>query len=232
MDAGNTAARGQLRRQLNALRRRNWELEVKNPIASAFLTSSGRESYCNALDIVCRALESELGVFGYIAEAGNLVCPSMTRHIWERCQVPDKTIFFPREVWGGAWGRALTEGATEISNGPFRVPPGHVPVVRAISVPLMQQGHAIGLFHLANKARHSHSTQGTVTLAGIRRGVRLSIADSGVGFDPQLARPKGGLGLLSMEERVRLAGGRMTITSQPGKGTRIDVRIPLPEASP
>ena len=55
----------------------------------------------------------------------------------------------------------------------------------------------------------------------------LLVEDTGTGFDPTWMRAKGGLGLISMQERARLIGGVMTIESAPGKGTRLHVRVPL-----
>jgi signal transduction histidine kinase len=57
------------------------------------------------------------------------------------------------------------------------------------------------------------------------------ITDNGVGFDPQAARSCGGLGLLSMEERIRLVGGTLAISSSPGQGTRVEARVPWPKAA-
>ncbi len=96
----------------------------------------------------------------------------------------------------------------------------------------LPQEVALSLYRLAqealdNLARHSRASRGTVTLAGSAREVRLSIADYGVGFDPGVARAGGGLGLIGMEERVRLVGGRLRVESHRGKGTRIEVYIPL-----
>ena len=54
----------------------------------------------------------------------------------------------------------------------------------------------------------------------------LTIRDSGVGFDTELKRSKG-LGLISMQERVKLMNGTISITSRPQYGTEIDVRVPL-----
>lgn len=65
-------------------------------------------------------------------------------------------------------------------------------------------------------------------MTGAEEAIRLSVADSGEGFLPDMAKGKGGLGIASMEERVRLVNGSMRITSAPGKGTRIDVHVPLP----
>ena len=57
-------------------------------------------------------------------------------------------------------------------------------------------------------------------LSGGADAVELRIADDGAGFDPRLADGKGGLGLVSMRERLRLVGGAIAIDSHPGAGTR------------
>ncbi len=80
---------------------------------------------------------------------------------------------------------------------------------------------------LRNLARHSRAAQGSVRLAATGAELELIIADDGVGFDSVAALARGGLGLVSMEERVRVAGGTLLMDSHPGKGTRIHVRVPL-----
>jgi two-component system sensor histidine kinase UhpB len=69
---------------------------------------------------------------------------------------------------------------------------------------------------------------------GVRREsgeIVLTVADDGRGFDVDLARHRAqvgeSLGLLGMEERAALAGGRIEIDSAPGKGTRVTLRIPV-----
>ncbi len=61
----------------------------------------------------------------------------------------------------------------------------------------------------------------------------LVIEDDGTGFDISLAKQKaqerGSYGLINMEERVHLDGGSLSIESVPGKGTRIQVTLPLQE---
>lgn len=81
---------------------------------------------------------------------------------------------------------------------------------------------------LRNVAKHSGARRATIVLAGVESGIRLTITDRGVSFNPETAKRKGGLGLLGMGERVRLLAGSLSIKSRPGDGTRIDVRIPLP----
>ena len=80
---------------------------------------------------------------------------------------------------------------------------------------------------LRNIAKHAQATNIRVVLSARKDGVRLRIEDTGDGFDLKEVKGKGGLGLISMEERVRLVGGRFTIKSQPGEGTTVEVFVPL-----
>jgi PAS domain S-box-containing protein len=80
---------------------------------------------------------------------------------------------------------------------------------------------------LRNAAKHSGAREVRVTLTGASRTIELYIADTGSGFDNTRIKENGGLGLVSMEERVRLLGGRFRITSQPRLGTRISASVPL-----
>jgi signal transduction histidine kinase len=81
---------------------------------------------------------------------------------------------------------------------------------------------------LYNVVKHSGAKHVTVELTAAGREMRLSISDDGRGFDLEAARAAAGLGLLSMRERVRVVHGRIELRSQPGAGTRVDVRVPLP----
>jgi len=79
---------------------------------------------------------------------------------------------------------------------------------------------------LHNVAKHSAATRAEVRLVRDRETIYLRIDDQGTGFDPE--RLDGtGLGLVSMRERVNHLGGRLSIGSAPGDGTRIGVYLPL-----
>jgi PAS domain S-box-containing protein len=79
-----------------------------------------------------------------------------------------------------------------------------------------------------NIAKHSGAQRVKVDLAAKRGELHLRIEDFGHGFDLQgQKRRKRGLGLISMQERVRLVGGTLTIDSRPGEGTRVQTRVPL-----
>ena len=58
--------------------------------------------------------------------------------------------------------------------------------------------------------------------------VRLAVSDDGRGFE----EPGGGHGLEGMRERARLLGGRLRVSSAPGRGTRVTLSVPLPEDEP
>ncbi len=136
-----------------ALRRSEHELSIRNRIVEVFLTAPDERMYGAILDVLLEVFKSRYGVFGYIDEDGALVVPSMTRSIWDQCQVPDKTIRFPRETWGNtSWVRAIREKTSNSTNSPsVNIPEGHLPVDRHISLPLIHQGETIGLIQVANK---------------------------------------------------------------------------------
>ena len=80
---------------------------------------------------------------------------------------------------------------------------------------------------LRNSAKHATGAPVAVTLSYTREQLHLCVMDEGPGFVLREVRGKGGLGLLSMGERARLAGGRLMIRAQPGKGTTVLARVPL-----
>ncbi len=81
---------------------------------------------------------------------------------------------------------------------------------------------------LRNVAKHGRTKLATVMVSGRDRNIQLAIRDFGVGFDPAANHKRAGLGIISMEERVRLVGGQLSVVSRPGEGTRIKVNVPLP----
>jgi PAS domain S-box-containing protein len=83
---------------------------------------------------------------------------------------------------------------------------------------------------LQNIIKHSGACDAVVELHGSPHEIRLSVTDKGVGFNPESAEKKQGLGLLSIRERLRLVGGTMSIASQPLRGSRIDAVVPLKAA--
>lgn len=79
---------------------------------------------------------------------------------------------------------------------------------------------------LSNTLRHARAKTIFVKLFTLQGQVRLRIVDDGIGFDPEDEKLTS-YGLVSMRERVNEVGGALDIYSAPGKGTQIEVRIPL-----
>jgi signal transduction histidine kinase len=80
---------------------------------------------------------------------------------------------------------------------------------------------------LHNAVKYSGGNRFWVELSGAGNEVRLEVIDAGIGFDVKEANQRGGLGLVSMQERVRAVNGRFYVESKPGAGTRIIASVPV-----
>jgi PAS domain S-box-containing protein len=102
-------------------------------------------------------------------------------------------------------------------------------VHRNVPNPISQES-ALCLFRVAQEAlsntiKHSGVKNGTLELFADGGVLHLCVSDSGAGFDAQAVSLKGRLGLTSMQERVRAAGGTISVESRPSTGTRISVHL-------
>jgi signal transduction histidine kinase len=84
---------------------------------------------------------------------------------------------------------------------------------------------------LRNAAKHGQASQVVVDLSGTSEGLDLSVKDNGKGFAAKQGKrpPHRGLGLISMQERLRLVNGIFAVQSRPGQGTEICAWVPLRE---
>jgi len=81
---------------------------------------------------------------------------------------------------------------------------------------------------LTNIVRHSKAKEATVRLHFFPEQLTLQVQDQGIGFDPQKRLiPPSGWGLEGMRERAESLGGQLNLESSPGKGTLVEVLIPL-----
>jgi PAS domain S-box-containing protein len=134
------------------LARERDDVEVANRLMALFFKDAGDELFDEALDILLKATASEYGVFGYMDEDGDLVCPTMSR-IFDECEMgeADKCVVYKRHKWSGLWGKAVREGKTLMSNRQARVPKGHMPIENNLACAIVLGGSTIGLINLANK---------------------------------------------------------------------------------
>lgn len=81
---------------------------------------------------------------------------------------------------------------------------------------------------LTNVVRHSGAQRASVLLTRKGDCVTTVVEDDGRGFDPEQALDGEGLGLVGMQERMALVGGRLSIESRAGRGTTIVAEVPVP----
>jgi signal transduction histidine kinase len=110
---------------------------------------------------------------------------------------------------------------------------GQVQFSSADSIGAVHPDVAVCFFRIAQEALrnsvvHGGAKQMIVTLGREGEELDLTVVDDGQGFDVAAARSNGrGLGLVTMEERINLVGGHMSIVSVPGQGTTVRVRGPV-----
>ncbi len=105
-----------------------------------------------------RLTASRIGFTGYIdPETGHLNCPTMTRGVWDQCQVDGKATVF--KEFTGLWGWVLNNREPLVTNDPDRdsrstgTPDGHIPIQRFLSVPALIEDRLVGQIALANAER-------------------------------------------------------------------------------
>lgn len=128
-------------------------------------------------------------------------------------------------------GRSLPEALQALLNtqAGTRRPTLHLETLGASQpLPLRVQ---TGLYRIAQEAltnalQHAQAGRIHLRLELTPHAAHLTIEDDGTGFDPE-ALPDGRYGLVGLNERVHLLGGRLHLQSEPGAGTRLEITIPL-----
>ena len=83
---------------------------------------------------------------------------------------------------------------------------------------------------LRNAIKHSGVDRFEVRLWGIPAEIHLTVSDLGKGFEMEAAMKSSGLGLTSMQERLRFVGGELSINTKPKNGTTVHARVPFNSA--
>jgi signal transduction histidine kinase len=84
---------------------------------------------------------------------------------------------------------------------------------------------------LNNVVKHANSPRTVVRIHFSPASLDIATIDNGVGFDPLLPRSTPTLGMSSMRERAEAVGGRLSVESAPGIGTRVSAELPLSHAT-
>ncbi len=98
---------------------------------------------------------------------------------------------------------------------------------RRLPAPIEDAAFRIVQEALNNVVKHAGAERAQVQLAFDAECLRVSVVDSGVGFDTQAPRQTGKLGMTSMQERAEGVGGRLRVASSLGHGTRVTAELPL-----
>lgn len=99
----------------------------------------------------------------------------------------------------------------------------------------LPKAHASAIFRivqesLTNIAKHADASRASIAIERDGDELVVRIDDDGVGFSPQAPRKPNSFGLFGLRERASLLGGEATITSAPGEGTTVLVRVPIAAA--
>ena len=98
---------------------------------------------------------------------------------------------------------------------------------------LLPERYFVNIWHIlqesfSNIEKYDHAEKVSVSLAVSDGDIRLTIADDGAGFDPETAELGRGYGLPNIKDRAERLGGVLHITSSPGGGTTLDIKVPVP----
>jgi signal transduction histidine kinase len=98
---------------------------------------------------------------------------------------------------------------------------------RRLAAPIEDASFRIIQEGLNNVIKHAGAEEARVELEFDHAWLRVSVIDTGVGFDPSSPPQSGKLGMTSMRERAESVGGRLTVESAPGRGTRVRAEFPV-----
>ncbi len=139
-----------------------WEAGVNAAMAElarALISATDDDVAWLVLEHAKRLTGSRFGFVGYVdPQTGWFVNATLTRDIWDLCQVEDKEVIFRR--FGGLWGWVLKHRQPILANDPASdprstgTPAGHVPIQRFLAAPAMMGDTLVGQVALANAERN------------------------------------------------------------------------------
>jgi PAS domain S-box-containing protein len=98
---------------------------------------------------------------------------------------------------------------------------------RRLPIAVEEELYRIAQEGLNNVVKHAAAKQVRINIHYDEDSVGLEMLDNGLGFEPEATDQSGGFGLQGIRERVQRLGGILEIESAPGKGTRLQVRVPI-----
>jgi signal transduction histidine kinase len=200
-------------------------LEERNRIARELHDTLEQElaGITMQLDLAVDCLQQAPGVAQHALEtARNMSRHSMVearRSVWDlRCQLLEDgdLVSALAQIVEPLVPRERTKVDFKVEGSPVRLPgPVEMNLLR------------IGQEAVANAVKHGGARLVSIELRYAPASVRLTVSDDGKGFAARQASPTGHFGLLDMRERAQSMGSHLKVESEPGRGTRIAVEVPL-----
>jgi len=217
-----------LREQMALIRqklRSSAVLEERNRIARELHDTLEQElaGITMQLDLAVDCFQQAPGVAQHALEAAR----DMSRHsmvearrsVWDlRCQLLEDgdLVSALAQIVEPLVPREQTKVDFTIQGSPVRLP-------RTVEINLLR----IGQEAVANAVKHGRARKVSVELQYATASVGLTVSDDGQGFAAGQASPAGHFGLLDMRERAQSMGSHLRVESEPGRGTRIAVEVPI-----
>jgi signal transduction histidine kinase len=200
-------------------------LEERNRIARELHDTLEQElaGITMQLDLAVDCFQQAPGVAQHALEtARNMSRHSMVearRSVWDlRCQLLEDgdLVSALAQIVEPLVPREHTKVDFKVQGSPVRLPgPVEMNLLR------------IGQEAVANAVKHGRARQVAIELRYQPGSVCLAVRDDGQGFAPNQASPTGHFGLLDMRERAQSMGSHLRVESEPGRGTRIAVEVPV-----
>jgi two-component sensor histidine kinase len=93
-----------------------------------------------------------------------------------------------------------------------------------------QEIYQIIIESLNNSLKHAEASEVSLEIHKDLGTIYIEIRDNGLGFDQSTSQSSGGMGMTSMRERAQILGGKLSVASKPGGGTRVKLEAPLTRA--
>lgn len=103
----------------------------------------------------------------------------------------------------------------------------HAELSDPLPVAIEETFYRLALEALNNSLRHANANKVSITLNHQDGGLTMLVRDDGVGFDPDQATGRGGMGITGMRRRIKKLGGTLQIVSETGQGTCVEVHAPI-----
>lgn len=143
----------QLQEALVALQQAKAGLVLRKKILTIFVTIPDEDMYGEVLEVVLDTTKSKYGAFGYLDRDDNWICPSLTKNIWDECDISEKDIVFPKKILLAmdTWAEVYKKKELLCINHLVSTPKGHIPIQRIIIAPIIYRKSLIGMIAIANK---------------------------------------------------------------------------------